>query len=405
VRQGYYDNPHYQTRDPHRAKYQQPQYQVPGEQDGYGHGHQGVPNGRASIGAALPFANAPHGPGQNLRATYHDPGPGRAYPTADMQQPVSNAPAPIPRPSYDWSGQQQMPRGEDPAARADWLSQLVLQMEEKTKKTETELRDFKAKHSGLVTRLEAQEAENDNLRENLSRLSRGQPATIDTESSDEQARMTVLLKRENQNYRQQVDELSKRNDVLQRSIQHYEKQQQGMSGENSNLMLRLQSAEQRTDQLMKQKATMDADLHNLRSQLATQQQQLAKQEHEFRHQMQQNKQLHTMLAQQQEEFEKQRVLMMHQRDGVEKVFEHDLNEMILKNQQVEAELAQVSFLPFFIRMNSCPVLFVPDNRIAFVSAAILVCGMYARLFAIVCWLSDIVDDAGASLPHSGRCCS
>jgi hypothetical protein len=47
-------------------------------------------------------------------------------------------------------------------------------------------------------------------------------------------------------------------------------------------------------------------------------------------------------------------------------------------------------------MNSCPVLFASCNRIAFVSAAIFVCGMPVRLFAIVCWLSDIVDDAGAS---------
>jgi hypothetical protein len=47
-------------------------------------------------------------------------------------------------------------------------------------------------------------------------------------------------------------------------------------------------------------------------------------------------------------------------------------------------------------MNSCSVLFVSGNRIAFVSAAILVCGMPVRLFAIVCWLSDILDDAGAS---------
>jgi chromosome segregation ATPase len=324
-----------------------------------------------------------------------------------MQQPVSNAPAPISRPSFDWSGQQQMPRGaggEDPAARAERLTQLVLQMEAKQAKTEAELRDCKAKHSGLATRLEAQEAENDNLRENLSRLSRGHPATMDTESSDEQARMTVALKRENQMYRQQLDDLSKRNEILQRSIQHSEKQQQGMSGENANLMLRLQGAEQRTDQLMKQKSTMDSELLNLRSQLAAQQQQLATQEHEFRHQMQLRdrdahkslQELKDLLAQQQAEFEKQRVLMVHQRDGVQKVFEQDLNEIILKNQQLEADLAKVSFLPYVIRMNSCSVLFVSGNRIAFVSAAILVCGMPVRLFAIVCWLSDILDDAGAS---------
>jgi hypothetical protein len=108
---------------------------------------------------------------------------------------------------------------------------------------------------------------------------------------------------------------------------------------------------------MKQKSTMDAELHNLHLQLAAHQQQLAKQEHEFRHQMQlrerdahkSSQELKDLLAQQQAEFEKQRVLMVHQRDGVQKVFEQDLNEMILKNQQLEADLAKVSFLPYVCR--------------------------------------------------------
>ena len=48
--------------------------------------------------------------------------------------------------------------------------QMVLQMEAKQAQTETELRDFKAKHSGLSIKLEAQEAENDALKSEVAAL-------------------------------------------------------------------------------------------------------------------------------------------------------------------------------------------------------------------------------------------
>ena len=57
------------------------------------------------------------------------------------------------------------------------------------------------------------------------------------------------------------------------------------------------------------------------------------------------------LALQQEQFEKQRSLMVQQRDGVQKGFEQELDEaadkqteLISKNQQLEAQIAQVPFL-------------------------------------------------------------
>ena len=379
----------------------------------YGYGQQAALN-RTSLGAA-PFADAAPSSGQHLRATYQDPGPMRSYSPLDVPQPVSN-------PRSD-AGRQQLAGGEDPAARADWLQKLVLQMEAKQAQTETELRDFKAKHSGLSIKLEAQEAENDALRENLSRLSRGQPVQMDQVSSEEQARMTVALKRENQMYRQQIEDLSKRNDIMQRSVQHFEKQQlqhfekqQGMSGENANLMLRLQGAEQRTDQLMHQKSAMDTELHNLRTQLAAQQQQLSKQEQEYKQKMhqyaqlreqdsskssQELKQLHMQLALQQEQFEKQRTMMVQQRDGVQKGFEQELNDamdkqtqMILKNQQLEAQLAKVPFRSLTNMHNDCPVLCVLGRQTRLVSTATLAHGMSCTSLLFVCRRSNCAHDAG-----------
>ena len=210
---------------------------------------------------------------------------------------------------------------------------------------------------------------------------------------------------------------------MQRSVQHFEKQQlqhfekqQGMSGENANLMLRLQGAEQRTDQLMHQKSAMDTELHNLRTQLAAQQQQLSKQEQEYKQKMhqyaqlreqdsskssQELKQLHMQLALQQEQFEKQRTMMVQQRDGVQKGFEQELNDamdkqtqMILKNQQLEAQLAKVPFRSLTNMHNDCPVLCVLGRQTRLVSTATLAHGMSCTSLLFVCRRSNCAHDAG-----------
>jgi hypothetical protein len=74
-------------------------------------------------------------------------------------------------------------------------------------------------------------------------------------------------------------------------------------------------------------------------------------EQESRQAAEELKNLHMQLALQQEQFEKQRSLMVQQRDGVQKGFEQELDEaadkqteLISKNQQLEAQIAQVSFL-------------------------------------------------------------
>ena len=360
------------------------------EQDIYG----GFPPHQASSSSfgrsSFPSIPYPDG-GQNTRATFQDPSYRSSTPIEVVQQPMSGPPvrrlhddggAPVsaPQGSSDeierlrrmlsqvtselgkqMSAAHSESRGGD-AARAEWLQKLVLQMEAKQVLSDSELRDMKSKFSGLQLKLRGQEAENDALRENLSRANRGQPQS-EAASSEEHTRMIMALKRENQASRSQIDDLTQRNEILQRSVQHFEKQQQSMLGESSNLVLRLQGSEQRTDQLMKQKSALDDELHDLRTQLAARQKQLNKSEQDCKDQMnalhqqrvqdsqragEELKSLHMQLALQQEQFEKQRTLMAQQRDGVQKGFEEELNDAMDKQtkslgkiEELEAQIPQV----------------------------------------------------------------
>jgi CII-binding regulator of phage lambda lysogenization HflD len=355
------------------------------EQDiygGYGQPHQPASFGRSSFSSS-PYPDAV----QNARGgVFQDPSSYRPVTTSEaVQQPMSG---PIRRVQEDAShsggddverlrgmlsqvtaelGKQVSAhhgesRGGD-AARAEWLQKLVLQMEAKQVLADAELRDTRSKFSGLQLRLQGQEAENDALRENLSRAHRGQPQ-LEPAPSEEHTHMMLALKRENKACRSQIDDLTHRNEILQRSVQHFENQQHNMLGESSNLMLRLQGSEQRTDQLMKQKGALDDELHSLRSQLAAQQKQWGKSEREYKDQLQAMQQqraqesqrageelktLHMQLALQQEQFEKQRMLMAQQRDGVQKGFEEELSDVmdkqtksLLKNQELETKIFQVN---------------------------------------------------------------
>jgi hypothetical protein len=321
---GYGEQQQYQRRDPYAQQAPGAQYMGKDsndwyagsgsrtkltEQDMYGAGY-GQSQGGVGVGERS-YAPSPYGEqGRNMRSTYQDP-TSIMYNAHNVQQPMSGpnslpsrsgaSPviAPQPGPSGGSSGDEMAHlrkmlssvtaelgkqisavHGESrsgDAARAEWLQKLVLQMEAKQALGESDLRDFKSKYSGLHLKLEGQEAENDALREQLARANRGQPMPATAAPSEEQARVTLVLKRENQAFYAQVEEMAKRIDILQREKQHWEKQHENMSAENGNLMLRLQGAEQRTDQLMKQKIQMDEQLHALHAQLASQQQVLAKQ--------------------------------------------------------------------------------------------------------------------------------
>lgn len=360
------------------------------EQDVYGGGyppHQASSFGRSSL-SALPYPDV----GQNTRASFQDTSSYRAVtPNEVVQQPISGIPvrrlqddggvpaSAIQNGSDEVDRLRRMlsqvtselgkqvsaahndSRGGD-AARAEWLQKLVLQMEAKQVLSDSELRDMKSKFSGLQHKLSGQEAENDALRENLSRANRGQPQS-DAAPPEEHTRMMMAMKRENQAYRLQIEDLTQRNEILQRSVQHFEKQQQNMLSESGSLVLRLQGSEQRTDQLMKQKSAWDDELHNLRSQLVAQQKQMNKSEQDYKDQIntlqqqrvqesqragEELKGLHMQLALQQEQFEKQRTLMAQQRDGVQKGFEEELNDAMdkqtrseFKIQELEAKVSQV----------------------------------------------------------------
>lgn len=359
------------------------------EQDiygGYGQPHQQPGSfgpGRASFSGAPPYPDAV----QNNRAMFQDPSSYRPVTPIEAVQPGSG---PVRRVQEDASqsggdeverlrgmlsqvtaelGKQVSThhgdfRGGD-AARAEWLQKLVLQMEAKQVLADAELRDTRSKFSGLQLKLQGQEAENDALRENLSRAHRGQPQ-MEPAPSEEHSHMMMALKRENKACRSQIDDMTQRNEILQRSVQHFEKQQHSMLGESSNLVLRLQGSEQRTDQLINQKSALDDELHGLRSQIAAQQKQWGKSEREYKDQLQamqqqraqesqrageELKNLHMQLALQQEQFEKQRTLMAQQRDGVQKGFEEELSDAmdkqtksLLKNQELEAKIFQVNLL-------------------------------------------------------------
>ena len=363
-----------QQKQPQQQQQQQQQPQQQQQKPSYGR----------SIGAA-PFAET----GNDLRSSYQDPLAQRSYAT----QETSKTGGPSSALSASWTRNDDLgvamstaagsseveldrvrkmlsqvtdelgkqisaghaeSRGSD-AVRAEWLQKLVLQMEAKQTLSEAELRDFKTKYSGLHAKLDGQEIENDALRENLARAVRGQPVQIDSAQSEEQARMTVALKRDNQLFRAQIEDVTKRNDILQRSVQHLEKLQIGMSGENGNLMLRLQGAEQRTDQLMKQKSVLDDELHHLRTQLAGQQQQARTaaaaaansfqqtREEDEAHARTELKNLHMELAVQQEQFEKQRSLMVQQRDGVQAGYQQELEEEMNKNTELVSRVQQMEY--------------------------------------------------------------
>jgi len=141
-------------------------------------------------------------------------------------------------------------------------------------------------------------------------------------ASDVQAQMQKELN----SSRAEIDKLTKANAEVQAKLkaaqsdsENVKKQAERQQAASKVALDQLQAHELEQERLAQELASTKASLSKTQSQAS-----------------QELKDLHTMLAQQQEEFEKQRVLMMHQRDGVEKVFEHDLNEMILRLQEATA---------------------------------------------------------------------
>ena len=240
------------------------------------------------------------------------------------------------------SAAQSSAHSSDPAGRAQWLQKLVLQMEAKQAVSESELHEITSKCANLQIKMQGAEEENDALREKLSLATRGVPPQAGSAPSEEQARELMILKRENQGYRNQIEDMSRRHDILERSVKHFELQQRTVVGEKNTLVLRIQGAEQRTDQLMKQKSMMDEELHKLRGQLAQTQQEM---QAALQRQQQENQQAREQDAakareeiksllersdQQTEQFEKQRALMVQQRDGVQAGYEVELNDALTK---------------------------------------------------------------------------